>query len=45
VHQCMTMRWVAKPGVATITTRFTGIFKTDKALRAEFLGLVRSDKS
>ncbi|MHA1524835.1 MAG: GTP cyclohydrolase I FolE [Alphaproteobacteria bacterium] len=41
VHQCMTMRGVQKPGVATITTQFSGAFKTDKALRGEFMGLVQ----
>ncbi|MFV2092042.1 MAG: GTP cyclohydrolase I FolE, partial [Hyphomicrobiales bacterium] len=45
VHQCMTMRGVSKPGVATITTRFTGAFKTDANLRAEFLGHVRPGTS
>ena len=44
VHQCMTMRGVNKPGVATITTRFSGVFKTDKALRAEFMSQVRPGK-
>ena len=39
VHQCMSMRGVRKPGVATITTQFTGIFKEDPAQQARFLQL------
>ena len=39
VHQCMSMRGVRKPGVATITTQFTGIFKEDPAQQARFMHL------
>ncbi|MGA9444097.1 MAG: GTP cyclohydrolase I FolE [Methyloceanibacter sp.] len=39
VHQCMSMRGVRKPGVATITTQFTGIFKEDPAQQARFMQL------
>jgi len=42
VHQCMSLRGVQKPNVATITTQFKGCFKDDEALRDRFLGLVRS---
>ena len=36
-HQCMTTRGVHHKNVATITTQFTGVFKTDKDLRNRFL--------
>jgi GTP cyclohydrolase I len=39
VHQCMTIRGVKKPDVATITTQFTGIFKEDPAQQARFMML------
>jgi len=39
VHQCMSMRGVRKPGVATITTQFTGVFKEDSAQQARFMHL------
>ncbi|MEO0881336.1 MAG: GTP cyclohydrolase I FolE [Pseudomonadota bacterium] len=38
-HQCMTTRGVHHPNVSTITTQFTGIFKTDKDMRDRFLRL------
>jgi GTP cyclohydrolase IA len=38
-HQCMTTRGVHHPNVATITTQFTGVFKTDKDIRDRFLRL------
>mgnify|MGYP001279751619 FL=1 len=39
-HQCMTTRGVHKPDVATITTRFTGVFKEERYER-RFLDLIR----
>ena len=36
-HQCMTTRGVHHKNVATVTTQFTGVFKTDKDLRNRFL--------
>jgi len=39
VHQCMSMRGVRKPGVATITTQFTGVFKEDSAQQDRFMQL------
>jgi GTP cyclohydrolase I len=39
VHQCMSLRGVKKPDVATITTQFTGIFKEDPAQQARFMML------
>jgi GTP cyclohydrolase IA len=38
-HMCMTTRGVHHPEVATITTMFTGVFKTDRELRDRFLRL------
>ena len=36
-HQCMTTRGVHHRHVSTITTQFTGVFKTDKELQRRFL--------
>lgn len=41
VHQCMSLRGVMKPNVATITTQFTGLFKDDPAQQQRFLMLSR----
>ena len=40
-HQCMTTRGVRKPDVSMITTRFTGVFQTDKDLQRRFLDQAR----
>ena len=40
-HQCMTTRGVPHRHVATLTTRFTGVFKSDQALQDRFLKLAR----
>ena len=37
-HQCMTTRGVHHRHVSTLTTQFTGVFKTDPALQQRFLG-------
>lgn len=42
VHTCMSMRGIGKRNVATITTQFVGEFKTNPALQARFMELVRS---
>jgi len=39
-HQCMSMRGVQKPGVSTVTTQFTGVFKDDVSQRDRFMALV-----
>ena len=39
-HLCMSMRGVQKPGVKTLTTRFSGVFQ-DPAEQARFLMLAR----
>jgi GTP cyclohydrolase I len=44
VHQCMSLRGVQKRDVATITTQFVGEFKTDMALQARFMELVRQTR-
>ncbi len=38
-HQCMTTRGVHHADVSTITTMFTGVFKTDRELRERFMRL------
>ena len=40
VHQCMTTRGVHHPDVSTITTQFTGEFKTNSSLQDRFLKLI-----
>ena len=40
-HQCMTTRGVHHRHVSTITTRFTGVFRTDAALKDRFLRLAK----
>jgi GTP cyclohydrolase IA len=42
VHQCMSLRGVNKRNVATITTQFTGEFKSNPVLQARFMELVRA---
>ncbi|MEM7399171.1 MAG: GTP cyclohydrolase I FolE [Pseudomonadota bacterium] len=42
VHQCMSMRGVRKPGVDTITTQFTGVFKENQAQQNRFMQLADS---
>ena len=44
-HTCMSMRGVQKHDVATITTQFTGEFKTNPVLQARFIDMVRAPKS
>ena len=41
VHQCMSMRGVQKPSVATITTQFTGVFEEDRHEQSRFMMLTR----
>jgi len=43
VHQCMSLRGVQKPNVATITTKFTGLFRTDQQLQNRFLQMARGE--
>ena len=41
-HQCMTTRGIKKPDVATITTRFTGVFANDPRMEARFLAMINN---
>ena len=41
-HQCMSTRGIHKPGVSTITTRFTGVFDQDAGYRDRFLQMVHA---
>jgi len=41
-HTCMSMRGVKKDGASTVTTRFTGLFQTDREEQRRFLDLLRS---
>ncbi len=43
-HTCMSMRGVKKAGASTVTTRFTGVFKTDREEQRRFLDLLRAAK-
>ncbi len=42
VHQCMSLRGVQKPSVATITTQFIGLFQDDSAQQSRFMMLTRA---
>ena len=42
VHTCMSIRGIGKRNVSTITTQFTGEFKSNPVLQARFLELVRT---
>lgn len=44
-HQCMTMRGIHQPGVATITSRFTGVFESEQSYRDRFLQMVHAPRS
>lgn len=41
-HTCMSLRGAEKPGVKTVTSQFTGLFRDDPAEQARFITLVRS---
>lgn len=41
-HTCMSMRGVKKAGASTVTTRFAGVFQTDREEQRRFLDLLRS---
>ncbi len=39
-HHCMSTRGVHKPGVSMVTTMMLGEFKSDRALRREFMDII-----
>lgn len=41
-HMCMAMRGIQKQGSTTLTTTFTGAFKTNPHEQARFISLIRS---
>lgn len=41
VHQCMTTRGIHKPGVATVTSRMLGVFRSQPETRREFLAMIQ----
>jgi GTP cyclohydrolase I len=41
-HMCMSMRGVQKHGSSTMTTQYTGIFRTDPAEQVRFFTMVKS---
>jgi GTP cyclohydrolase I len=43
-HTCMSMRGVKKEGVSTVTTRFAGVFETDREEQRRFFDLLRAAK-
>ncbi|OLP55350.1 GTP cyclohydrolase I FolE [Rhizobium rhizosphaerae] len=43
-HLCMAMRGVQKQGSTTLTTTFTGAFKTDAAEQARFMTFLRAQR-
>lgn len=40
-HMCMSMRGILKPGVTTLTSQFTGLFRDDPAEQVRFITMVR----
>ncbi len=43
-HMCMSMRGIKKQGSTTLTTTFTGDFKTDAGLQARFMTMLYGRK-
>ena len=40
-HMCMSLRGVTKPGALTVTTHFTGAFRTDANEQVRFMSMLR----
>lgn len=43
-HTCMSVRGVRAEGAVTLTTRFTGEFRDDEAMKARYLAMVRDSR-
>jgi GTP cyclohydrolase IA len=43
-HMCMAMRGIQKPGVSTVTTQFTGVFRDDPAEQVRFMTMLRAGR-
>jgi len=43
-HMCMAMRGIQKQGISTVTTGFTGVFKTDPSEQLRFITLVKAGR-
>ena len=41
-HTCMSMRGVKKQGITTVTTQFSGVFRTQTEEQTRFLSLLRA---
>ena len=44
-HMCMAMRGIQKPGVSTLTSQFTGVFREQPAEQVRFITLLRGGKA
>jgi GTP cyclohydrolase I len=44
-HFCMTTRGVQKPGTITVTSRMTGLFRSNASTRREFLAMIGHSRS
>jgi len=44
-HMCMAMRGIQKPGVTTLTSQFTGVFREQPAEQVRFITLLRGGKA
>jgi GTP cyclohydrolase I len=42
VHQCMSLRGISKRNATTVTTQFTGEFRTNPVMQTRFMELVRA---
>lgn len=40
-HMCMAMRGIAKQGISTVTTQFTGVFRDDPHEQVRFMNMLR----
>ena len=40
-HQCMSIRGVHKAASSTVTSKFSGLFKSDESVRSRFMDMIR----